>query len=93
MTTESNWQYQWSDANARATACNSTLQAALSAALLVPKDKGVGYTSEQYLATWACRFSDIPSVAKAAKKLWPTLNSYGVSHGSDSSARSVVNRS
>lgn len=69
----------WTDEGARAYGCSSALQQALQAALLVPKNEGVGYTSEEYIATWACRFSSDTAVAEAAKKLWPTLNSYGVS--------------
>ena len=69
----------WTDKGARAYGCSSVLQQALQSALLVPKNEGVGYTSEEYIATWACRFSSDGAVADAAKKLWPTLNSYGVS--------------
>ncbi|GAA5987847.1 hypothetical protein JCM10908_007241 [Rhodotorula pacifica] len=67
----------WSDAHALAAGCNATLQAAVEAALQVPADEGVGYSPVEYYGVWACRFSDDASLSKAAKKLWPTLNSYG----------------
>lgn len=69
---------QWSDANARATGCNSTLQAALQAALQVPRSEGAEYTGAEYLATWACRFSGNAESAQEARALWPKLNMFGV---------------
>ncbi|GAA5987881.1 hypothetical protein JCM10908_007255 [Rhodotorula pacifica] len=67
----------WTDKAARAYGCGPALQAAFQSALQVPTNEGVAYTSEQYIATWACRFSSDSTIASEAKDLWPTLNSYG----------------
>lgn len=68
----------WSDANAQALGCNSTLEAAFRSALQVPVNAGVGWTEVEYAAAWSCRWSDNSTIARQANKLWPTINSYGV---------------
>ncbi|GAA5949809.1 hypothetical protein JCM3765_007699 [Sporobolomyces pararoseus] len=67
----------WSNDGARAFGCPSALQDALASALQVPVNTGQGYSSIEYIAVWACRYSSDPTIAKQAYDLWPTLNSYG----------------
>ncbi|GAA5825697.1 hypothetical protein JCM10212_003095 [Sporobolomyces blumeae] len=67
----------WSNSGARAFGCPPLLETALEAATQVKKNEGEGYSSIEYVAVWACRYSSNDIVAKTAHDLWPTLNSYG----------------